>query len=201
MITVDGHTFDETRPRDGWTIDAGCRGWNFTNALFSDNWNPFVYALDIEDFSRENHYHKKRVKFRHAGLAAERGLVNAYYFGNGTGNFVAGINEVPYNGPDRPCETKQVELITLDDIYAEIGTDIEILKLDIEGSEYDLLINMKHAYPAQITVEFHEHCHTDLHNRLMPKVIERMARDYKMQTFIQEQRYPYLDVLFTRKDL
>lgn len=194
MTTIDGHTFDEGLLSGGWVIDAGCRFWRMTD--FMQIAGEKVYALDIEEF----YDIPDNVIFKRAALLAERSEVEAHYFGDGTGNFVKGVNEQPYNGPDRPCETKKVLAITLKDIYEEIGTDIDLLKLDIEGSEYKILANLE-SIPKQITVEFHQHCHEILHNKWIGKVLEHMAKNYEIKLFSDMPRYPYMDCLFIRKDL
>lgn len=193
MRTIDGHTFDETLITGSWMIDAGCRG-------FDREWNKYFYyhyALDIEDFGPQS-----AVDFKHAALMAKSGDIEAHYFGNGTGNFVKGINEQPYNGPDRPCETKKVKAITLQDIYNEIGTDIDLLKLDIEGSEYEILASID-PIPKQITVEFHQHCHPYLHDKWIVRVLQHMNQNYQLTQYPCPgwPRYKFMDCLFIRKDL
>jgi FkbM family methyltransferase len=200
MINIDGHTFDHGRLLGGWTIDAGCRGFEFTK--FCLNRGP-VYALDIEDFEvppMVGQMSHKRI-FKHAALSHEQGQTEAYYFGNGTGNFIKGINGIPGNTVDRPCETKVVPSITLEDIYTEIGTDIDLLKLDIEGAEYKILENIK-PIPKQITVEFHEHCHEHLHKAHIEKIMDHLCKHYHCNLHIRDwPRYHYMDCLFIRKDL
>ncbi len=120
---------------------------------------------------------------------------------NGTANFIKGINQEPQSIEDRPVQKITVPMITLQDIYNEIGTNIDLLKLDIEGAEYEVLLDAD-PIPKQITVEFHEHCHTDLHNKYIDAVVEHLCKDYNMTMFVREwPRYKYMDVLFTRKDL
>lgn len=203
MIEVDGHTYDEDLlTYHGWVIDAGCRGFNFSWSLHITN---KVYALDIEDFTDTSKELFKNllgndVIFKHAALSHKGEEVEAHYFGNGTGNFVKGVNEQPYNGPDRPCETKKVQAITLQDIYDEIGTDIDLLKLDIEGSEYEILASLE-PIPKQVSVEFHAHCHEKIDREWTPKVLEHMSENYELKLFSTIPRYPYMDCLFIRKDL
>lgn len=211
MITIDGHSFDEKLLNGNWVIDAGCRGFGFTETLLASNCDVFSIDIDrltIPDLLTEalpttNHIRPyTRWNFKHAALMAKPGEVEAHYFGNGTGNFVKGINEQPYDGPDRPCETKKVQAITLQDIYSEIGTDIDLLKLDIEGSEYEILANLE-PIPRQVTVEFHEHCHPDLHKKWIDRVLQNMAKHYQLTQFPCNDwpRYKYMDCLFIRKDL
>lgn len=205
MVTIDGHTFDETLLTGGWVIDAGCRGFNFAfNITYSRlmkaypvNLDPRVLALDIENFTDV----PNGVTFKQAALTNHSGETECYLFGNGTGNFLKGINEEPGNTEDRPVTKITVPNITLQDIYKEIGTNIDLLKLDIEGSEYFVLQNFE-PIPKQITVEFHEHVHNHLHQQYFDGIFENLCKHYNAALFINEwPRYKYMDCLFVRKDL
>lgn len=196
LKTIDGHTYRQDLLGDGWVIDAGCRGWNFTNELKKTN---LVCAIDIENFDKT----PEGVLFFHGALWYKNDMRNAYFFGNGTGNFIEGINGVPGNTEDRPCETKLVPCISLNEIYNEIGTDIDLLKLDIEGSEYEVMKSML-PIPRQITVEFHEHCHNDMHKRYINDILQRLSEWYFIIQNIGDGQWPqyrFLDTLFIRKDL
>jgi FkbM family methyltransferase len=198
MIRIDDHTFNEKLLTGGWVIDAGCRGFAFADDLRYGH-KAKVYALDIENFPVASF--TTEYVFKQAALTATPGQTEAYFFGNGTGNFVKGINGVPENSESRPCETRTVPCITLQDVYAEIGTDIDLLKLDIEGSEYEILENIE-PIPRQITVEFHEHCHPILHNQYIDKVMEHLCKHYHCNLYIRDwPQYKYMDCLFIRKDL
>lgn len=199
MTTIDGHTFNHHKLLGGWTIDAGCRGFDFTR--FCLNRGP-VYSMDIENFEVPTMVGQMshKVIFKQAALTHYTGEVDAYFFGNGTGNFIRPVNEQPGNTPDRPCETRTVPAITLNDIYKEIGTDIDLLKMDIEGAEYEIMMNME-PIPKQISVETHQHCHEHLHTEFWPQIMERMHKWYYLHLFNVEPRYHFLDCLFIRKDL
>lgn len=198
MRTIDGHTYDNDllSKSNGWIIDAGARGFNFSDEMLS--YGREVYSLDIEKFDTE---YRACFVFKHAALMAKSGNVEAHYFGNGTANFIKGLNEQPYNGPDRPCETKAVKAITLQDIYAEIGTDIDLLKLDIEAAEYEILANIE-PIPKQITVEFHEHSNPVLHKKWINHVLTHLGKHYYFNLYVREwPLYLFMDCLFIRKDL
>jgi FkbM family methyltransferase len=198
MVTIDGHTFDEKLINKGWIIDAGCRGFELYTK-FKPLGNYSYLGIDIEDFGKT--FYQTNAHFKHAALSHERGITNAYYFGNGTANFLEGLNGVPENSPERPCETRQVNRITLEDIYSEIGTNIDLLKLDVEAAEYEILLNMEHI-PKQITVEFHQHTNKALHDQYIERVLSKMCKDYHLNLYIRDwHQYPYMDCLFIRKDL
>jgi FkbM family methyltransferase len=199
MMNIDQHTFDQGKLLGGWTIDAGCRGFEFTK--FCLNRGP-VYALDIEDFKDLPIIQPHQFIFKQAALTNYNGQTEAYFFGNGTGNFIKGINGVPGDTHDRPVETKMIPTITMKDIYKEIGTDIDLLKLDIEGAEYMVLGQDFETIPKQITVETHEHAHRHLHDAYWPEIFERLCKDYHAILHVSEwPQYKFMDCLFIRKDI
>lgn len=198
MKTIDGHTFNEALLTGGWVIDSGCRGFNFSRHFLKVEGVSMVYAIDIQNFN-ENDIPGDTV-FKNAALCAHSGETEAYLFGNGTANFIKGINEKPGDLPDRPLKIETIKCITLEDIYAEIGTNIDLLKMDIEGAEYEIMVNME-PIPKQISVEFHNHCHLATHNKYFDSVMRHMHKNYHI-TFNQVEPDQYfLDVLFIRKDL
>lgn len=206
MTRIDDHTFDETLLKGGWVIDAGCRGFNFAFGIsykrqmkaYPVKIDPRVLALDIENFTDI----PEGLEFKQAALTNKSGQTEAYFFGNGTGNFIKGINQVPGNLPDRPMQIQTVPCITLQDIYNEIGTDIDLLKLDIEGAEYMVLGEGFEPIPKQITVETHQHCHPDLHNKYWPAIFENLCKHYHATLHVREwPQYLFMDCLFIRKDL
>jgi FkbM family methyltransferase len=193
MIIVDDHTIDERFLKDGWIIDAGCRRFSLSKAFP----NQKVYAIDIENFTDV----PPNTRFVNAALTNNPGKWDAYFFGDGSANFLKGINEPPGNTEDRPCETKSIDCITLDNIYSEIGTDIDLLKADIEGFEYFVFKDFK-PIPKMISIETHQHCHEILHNECWPDVFEKLCKDYHCTLHIHDwPKYLFMDCLFIRKDL
>lgn len=192
FITIDGHTFNRELLGSGWIIDAGCRDFRFCDL------GNRVYAIDIEDLKCDEPF----TTFKQAALTNYTGQTECYLWGNGTGNFIKGINGEPGNTEDRPVQKTVVPTITLQDIYNEIGIDIDLLKLDIEGSEYFVLDGSFKPIPKQITVETHEHAHKQLHDALWPEIFERLCKDYNATLHIREwPQYKFMDCLFIRKDI
>jgi hypothetical protein len=202
MKTIDGHTFDNYILSDsnGWIIDAGCRGSEFAKHFYIGMQRK-VFSLDIDSVGFDGVSPYGEYKFKQAALTHFTGETECYLFGNGTGNFIKGVNQEPGHSEDRPVQKITVPCITLQDIYNEIGTDIDLLKLDIEGAEYEILENLE-PIPKQITVEFHEHCHTEKHNLYIDKIMDHLCKSYHCNLYIREwPRYKYMDCLFIRKDL
>ncbi len=205
--TIDGHTFcSDLLTSEGWIIDIGCRGfelekWAAENKprLQHEDFNYNTYCVDIEDMPVPEG--NIVTVFKHAALSITNGKTEAFYFGNGTGNFIKGINETPGDLPDRPLEIRTVDTITLDYIYEQIGTNIDLLKLDAEGVEYFVLQDFK-PIPKMLSVETHEHCHGHLHSKYWDSIFEALSKDYHCNLYIREwPRYKFMDCLFIRKDL
>lgn len=198
MMTIDEHTFNEKLLIGKLVIDAGCRGFRFSEAL-ADLGCP-VLALDIEDFNRKN---DGRVWFKHAALWNKTEPIEVHRFGDGSANFAKGLNGIPYNGPDRPCVTETIQAYTLDYVLGMTSsTEIDLLKLDIEGSEYGVLMTIAPGLlPRQITCEFHPHCHPELDLKMFQSVMDHLLQWYGVSFHSQYPAYPTLDTLFTRQDL
>jgi FkbM family methyltransferase len=102
----------------------------------------------------------------------------------------------------------EILTITLDEIIKENNiTKIDLLKVDIEGSEYDLLNNIQdetYSKINQITVEFHDF----LDKNLIPetkKIIEKL-NSLGFSHEITSAKWsnivaPHYDVIFYRKQL
>jgi|SRR6478736_66165 len=195
---IDEHTFDRGLLSGKLAIDAGCRGWLFSMAM--RDFGCETLALDIENFYPNI---PEGIHYQNAALWDKGEFIDAYFFGNGTANFIKGVNETPYNGPDRPCETKMVRAFPLNHIIKWCKCqEIDILKTDIEGSEYGVLMNItKDLLPRQISCEFHPHCHTELHNRWFDTVLAHLSLWYDVSFHSNYTQYPSLDTLFIRRDL
>lgn len=192
MTCIDEHTFDEKLLTGGWVLDIGCRWWHFSTGLKS--MGEQVLALDIEDFKDV----PEDIRFINAALWINNDPIEAHFFGNGSANFLKGLNGIPYNGPDRPCETRYVKSVTLENLYTHIGENIDLLKLDCEAAEYFILDGMR-PVPRQLSIEYHEHCAPDRHHELFDKVHSHLLKFYEATFHSKYDRYKYMDTLYIRK--
>lgn len=90
-------------------------------------------------------------------------------------------------------------------IWARKHTNWDLIKLNIEGSEYDVLDEWPGPISRQVVVSFHEHT-TRAHGRAeCDRLIEKMRQWYTPFNVVWEKRYccseNYWDVLFIRNDL
>lgn len=190
LTTISEHTIDLDLLKGGWVIDTGCLGWGFTKALQALGEKVYAIDLEAEYPIRSNVY----------CTSALYHLPDKYISINKPDDRQA------FNIISDKIFGTQIRTITLEQIYEIIGENIDCLKLDIEGSEYYVLADPNlRDIPKQISVEFHEHAHKDLHYRYFDNCIENLCKHY---TPIKFDRYEahgagfnYWDCLFIRKDL
>jgi len=188
--TIHEHTIDTSLLTGGWIIDAGCRNWNFSLAMKERN--EKVYAIDIQPMDKPEGLDI----FKQNALWVTNKIMYVNYVNDANGTFIC---DTPQSK-----RTEQITTITLNDIYNEIGTNIDCLKIDIEGSEYDILLDDEFKpIPKQLSIEFHEHNFKNKHDKLFNSCIEKISKYY---TPIKLERtsahgcgFNYWDTLFLRK--
>lgn len=200
MITVGGHTFDETLLTDGVVIDVGCRGFEFGN-YFVENKRVFCVDPDINVFKGCHHY-----LFETLNVAISDKSGETTYYENGEATMIREVDPDPtFEHIDKKycniCKT-----ITMEDLYKITGENVDVLKLDCEGAEYIILGETFKPIPKQITVEMHRHCVPVLHDKEYPAIIERLSKDYIIANNpAYEKRHGcpenWWDILFIRKDI
>ena len=197
MIEVGGHTFDETLLTDGVIIDVGCRDFVFANH-FKDL-GKTVYSIDPdEDVDKANH---EGINFMQLAISDKRGTTT--YYKNGEATMIRELDPDPTYVHINQKYAHTCNTITLDDLYLETGTNIDLLKLDCEGAEYIILGESFKPIPKQISVEFHNHCVPVTHMEHYKKIVERLSVHYTMHNDVWEQRhgcgYNFWDTLFIKK--
>lgn len=195
MTTVGGHTFDETLLKDGCIIDIGCRGFEFANHFIDKK----VFCIDPDPKVFEG----VQEKHEHLNVAISNKTGETTYYENGEATMIREVDPDPtYQHIDRKYANK-CKTITMDDLYEITGTNIDVLKLDCEGTEYIILGETFKPIPKQITVEFHHHCVPELHKENYQSIVVRLSKDYTMQNDVWEQRhgcgFNFWDTLFIRK--
>lgn len=189
MITVGGHTFDETLIGNGTIIDIGCRQFDFAKHFPDKQVHCIDMAEDVfTDIPSNAICHRVAI----ADTAGE-----SQYYDNGEATCLKQLHHFQ-NHRIKPCTT-----ITMDDLYKITGTDIDLLKLDCEGAEYIILGETFKPIPKQISVEFHNHCVPEIHMANYLSIVERLSKDYTMHNDVWEQRhgcgFNFWDTLFIRK--
>lgn len=147
MKDIHEHYVEESLlPGKANILDLGCRGFQFTN-YFRDLGHK-VHAVDIDVL--EGDYH----------------MVAISYF-----NGKAGISK---NSND-PQATKmklgnEIDCYTLKAFSQKVGVRFwDLIKIDIEGAEYEVIMSLTEPPAKQLSIEFHLHTgiYTDVQMREM----------------------------------
>jgi hypothetical protein len=182
------HSVDLDLLSGGICIDAGCRGFLFSEAM--RDLGCKVIAFDLEDMETPEGVEFKKMavsNFTGYGVYKDTVDLQAKHLISGSG--------------------KPVSVIGLNDVYELSGSnDVDVLKLDVEGEEYHILSDPDfQPIPKQISVEFHMHAHRQLHDQYYDKCIENLLKWYEPVKHELTQAHGagwnYWDSLFIRRDL
>lgn len=171
---VDGHSIVwEPLVRGGWVLDAGCRGWGFSSCFAAMGFK--VLAMDP---GPKVSGAPDGVEFRREALVGDGRRAAMYAsWSTGEGNYICPANYEP----ESYQKVTSVPAIGLADLMEREGIGIfEIVKLDVEGSEYDILWNWPGPIARQITVEFHDFRGGGPGKGWYDRLIARLSRWYKV---------------------
>lgn len=191
LETIHEHTIDLDLLSCGICIDVGCRGFLFSEAMRDMGLKVVAYDLDEMEAPTGIEYIK---------AAVSNEVKMGYY--NDTKDQQA--KHLADNGI--PIRVKTMEIIYASLKEAEPNSEIDILKLDCEGSEYLILSDPNfQPIPKQISVEMHMHCHRSLHDQYYEKCMENLLKWYvpvkHELTEAHGAGWNFWDSLFLRKDL
>ena len=180
---VCGHTICQALiPPHGTILDAGCRGFQFADFFRRDEYD--VYPIDIDEIEGEN-YHR-------IALCSKSGM---RYIKRDRDPDATRTSFNPEDG-------EPVNAMTLEAYSEYVGVNHwDLIKLDIEGDEYDLLKNAHHPIAGQITVEFHAHLGQTKSD--LDELLEMLSEYYHIQNKIWREWHGgvsnYWDVLLISK--
>lgn len=169
--------------KGGVCIDAGCRGFEFSKAM--RDFGMIVKAYDLEEMEVP-----EGISFKVTAIGDR--FTIAYFKDTEDPN----AKHILYLG--RP-----VIMVPLSQIINETGI-VDLLKLDIEGSEISALLSLNEPPAKQISVEFHLHTGskredvTKCYSRLQWLGYEVAFEDYSEK---HGCGFNYWDVLFINKNI
>lgn len=133
--TVAEHSFcPDLLPENAKVLDLGCRGFLFTDEMRRRGYN--VLAVDIDKFDRDDYFQ--------IAISNEVGRV--------------GIKRSP--DPQATMIGEGSEVICMDLKMLMLTTQVEffdLIKMDIEGSEYEVIMSLTKPPAKQLSIEFHLH--------------------------------------------
>lgn len=190
LVTIDEHSFDSSLlTKDSLVLDAGCRGFGFAKWL-SENIGCYIECVDADP--EIDPPTVKGMSFVNAVITdSYKETLKFYSFGNGTGSFSEECGSEPGT-----CKVFEVETFKINPFW-------DLIKLDIEGGEYDILMNMQRPISRQLSVEFHEHTRAKRGEEFIQKLFIHLSQWYEIIGANKEHRHGcganYWDVLFKLK--
>jgi FkbM family methyltransferase len=155
MTTIDFHSLDlEKLTRGGWIIDAGCRGFEFTRGWLDLGFK--VFALDADPTMTVPDDLLARPDFRFCCAAVVGNQTNEVRFAMDDGTVARHVVTPEMSAYRWPVIT--VKAMTISQVLEQLGVEsVEAVKLDVEGSEYEILKKWPGPVAKQINVSYHEH--------------------------------------------
>jgi FkbM family methyltransferase len=145
MITVIAeHTVDlSILPEKANVLDLGCRGFLFANDLILKGHNLITVDVDpTVSSSTPKHFN--------VAIAGENGKCMPKYSKDPQATTILKA-KVPLAGHDTP-------MYTLKSFSEMVGIDFwDLIKIDIEGSEYEVIMSLNEPPAKQLSIEFHLH--------------------------------------------
>jgi len=129
--------------RNGWIIDLGCYGWDWCR--------PFLGKKKVAGVDPCGELPKME------GIGEDVFQLIGFV-GTVNGRILYEFRPDIHSISAHSSGIEQAHIIRFDDFLKSNGIDdIDILKMNIEGMEYELLINLKTPIADQIIVSFHDH--------------------------------------------
>lgn len=152
LVTLAGHTIDESLlPKAPYVLDVGCRGRDFCEAIMKLRPKANLLGLDPGEEARIGPY----AVLPFALVGDDRKEARYCEYSTGEGNFLTDLPEY-YDATFRIVKCCNIAAV-LDMFQIDM---LDVLKLDCEGSEYQIIANMDRPIAKQISVEFHDSGYT-----------------------------------------
>lgn len=181
LTNVNGHTIDTNLLKGGVVLDFGCRDFTFQKSM--RDLGCTVVSYDAAKLDGD--YINKAVS-----------LVNGKttFCDMGEGSYISHIKSEMVSSIQN-----EVEMESIYDILNRYE-NIDVIKFDIEGSEYEILSDPNFIPKAkQITVEFHEHSMGELHDKYFKKCTNNLLRWYNIVYYCTGNEFKYMDTLFIKR--
>lgn len=181
--------------RTSKVLDLGCRNFSFANAIL--HYVDEVFCVDPDPGVSTT---DERFEVLNVAICAESGYKDYVKFGNGTGNYIRDTEVI-----GKGQSMQKVQCMTLEAISNLFHVKKwELIKMDIEGSEYEVLMSLTQAPARQISVEFHQHTAKKKTPEQIQKLIFHLSQWYTIYNFNLTEAHGcglnYWDVLLIEKE-
>lgn len=167
-------------PEQAVILDAGCRGFEFTNYFRELGHN--VLAIDIDTLEGD---------YQRVGIGFSPGKACVTEDFDPQARRLTQIKE----------GMQQVDVLTLQQLEDFYGK-FDLIKFDVEGEEQAILKTVTHPIARQVSVEFHAHCTLQTKESL-DDLLGWLSQWYTIHNQVWESRhgagFNYWDVLLISK--
>lgn len=181
------HSIDLDLLSGGICIDAGCRGFQFSEAM--RDLGLKVLAFDLEDMQAPDGIeYKKMAISNYTGYGVYKDTTDLqakHLINTGSG--------------------KPVSVVNLSDVYNLIGSDnVDVLKLDVEGEEFSIFMDEEfRPIPRQITFELHQHTQARRSQKEIDSLFNKLKTWYEFVHIDYSEKHGcglnWWDVLIVKK--
>lgn len=180
VVCIAEHTVDlDLLPKQANILDLGCRGFAFTRAM--RELGHHVWPVDIDELHEDQAYYQ-------IAITDFDGLCGIQRTNDKQATHIKKIGDA-------------VNAYRLSTFSEKAGVQMwDLIKMDIEGSEHEVIMDLKTAPAKQLSIEFH--LHTGVYDRIkMEKMEQKLAfmGYHAMSHEISSQHgagYNYWDSLF-----
>jgi hypothetical protein len=153
ITTIAEHTVDlDLLPERGTILDLGCRNFQFTN-YFREKYHQ-VFSVDMDHIEGQAYYQ--------CAITDHDGR--------------CGILKTSDKQATRVKEGSEIPCYTLDTFMQACGVKrFDLIKMDVEGAEYQIIMNQQKAPCKQWSIEFH--LHTGIYTQKEMKEMEDKLMD------------------------
>ena len=189
--TVAEHSVNlELLPEQSNILDLGCRGFEFERHFSS--LGHFVCCVDadpqIKDVPNDANFFRMAIS-NEEGECAIQNTVDPQ-----ARHIIKGI------GTKKMTIESFTETLNKNNI-GKIAWDL--IKIDIEGEEFNILKSSKHPIAKQVSVEFHAHCRIEQTKQSIEELLKELEQYYTVHNAVWETRhsagYNFWDVLLIAK--
>ena len=159
MTTIDFHSLDlEKLTPGGWIIDAGCRNFIFTRGWLNLGFKVFAMDADPTMPVPDDLTVRSDFRFCCAALIGNQSAEVRFCMDEGD----VARHVITPEMPQYRYPAVTVPALTISTVLEQLGVkSVEAVKLDVEGSEYEILKHWPGPVARQINVSYHEHTHAN----------------------------------------
>ena len=153
LRNLSGHTVDlDLLPERPRVLDVGCRGFDFCSDILAIRPKARIWGLDPDPEIKRPEGLSALIEFLNVALVHDERKESGYAsYSTGEGNILTDLPSY-YD-----AKMLTVSCVRMGELMLQLHVSHwDLVKLDCEGSEFDILANWPGPIADQISVEFHD---------------------------------------------